>query len=98
MQAQAQVQGDGQAVTLEVRGLPADWRGKALTLLPLTPGVLRHAAALMLFPGGSAHRRGGVLAATSSRGPSSMRCTQSLTKLRTTWASVAHSASLNRVF
>ena len=45
VQAQAKVQGEGQAVTLEVRGLPADWRGKALTLLPLTPGVLRHAAA-----------------------------------------------------
>ncbi|EGJ12014.1 cytochrome c biogenesis protein transmembrane subunit, partial [Rubrivivax benzoatilyticus JA2 = ATCC BAA-35] len=35
---------DGQAVVVEVQGLPADWQGAALDVLPATAGALRNAA------------------------------------------------------
>lgn len=41
---QARARIDGQAVVVEVQGLPADWQGAALDVLPATAGALRNAA------------------------------------------------------
>lgn len=42
--AKATLQEGGRMVLVEVRGLPLDWRGHTLSLFPVTPQVLRHAA------------------------------------------------------
>lgn len=42
--AQATARVEGQVLQLEVAGLPADWRGRGLTFMPETAGVIANAA------------------------------------------------------
>ena len=71
-EAQASARLEGEALVFEVHGLPEDWRGKAVELLPETAGVLLNAAPVQASWNGGQWTARAALDPQRSEGPPAM--------------------------